>query len=318
MESIKNPKVSQLPEEGIEVLHQQTISWLNQIAFWKKENSFFRYLLAGKLFPHLSFQNKRMIHEILDKVSDTELDELNKSVCNHERFISDVLRDKGRNDSNYRGNQKQLLQQFTDMDDSIRSLKKTLFGLVKTVNENLSYGNEILNTIKDRRSVRKYKNKTVDRLHIGQLVAAAAQAPSAMNRQPWEFYVLTDPRRISLYSKHIAAVADKASHKLALDHSKENDPVFHGAPVVIFITTPRDNVWGAIDTGMCAQNLMLAASAMGFDSCPVGIAWFIENTSVYTELNIPVSKQIQIAITIGYGDEQPVPPEKKHLQIKYL
>jgi nitroreductase len=318
MESINSPEVSQLPSERIEVLHQQSISWLNHIASWKEENFFFNVLLTGKLFPKLSPENNKRVNEILDKISGSELDELNRSVYEHERYMSDALRDKGIHDCKHENKHKQLLQRFNDMDASIRSLKTAVFELVKNMNENFFYGNETLYTMQERRSVRKYKNKTVDRSHISQLVAAAEQAPSAMNRQPCKFYILTDPRRISLYSKHITAVADTSSHKLTQNHTEESDPVFYGAPVVIFITTPRDNVWGPIDTGMCAQNLMLAAKAMGFDSCPVGIAWYIENTPVYSELGIPVPEQIQLAITIGYGAEQPLPPEKKTQKITYL
>lgn len=36
---------------------------------------------------------------------------------------------------------------------------------------------------------------------------------------------------------------------------KGRDPVFYGAPVVIFISAPKDNEWAALDIGMCCQNM---------------------------------------------------------------
>lgn len=83
------------------------------------------------------------------------------------------------------------------------------------------------------------------------------------------------------------------------------DPVFHGAPVVIFITSPKDNEWASLDIGMCAQNMMLAAKSLGLETCPVGFGKFIEKTKMYPRLKIPPEEHVQISIIIGYGNENP-------------
>jgi nitroreductase len=67
--------------------------------------------------------------------------------------------------------------------------------------------NDILKNIFERRAVRKYKNMTVPKDLIGILLDAGRMAPSAMNRQPWKFYVLTDSKKIKSFSKEIAEVA---------------------------------------------------------------------------------------------------------------
>jgi nitroreductase len=61
---------------------------------------------------------------------------------------------------------------------------------------------------------------------------------------------------------------------------------------------------------MCAQNIMLAAKSMGLDSCPVGLAKFVEQTKIYVKLNVPESDQINLAIILGYGNENPEPKER--------
>lgn len=86
---------------------------------------------------------------------------------------------------------------------------------------------------------------------------------------------------------------------------KGPDPIFHGAPVVIFIAAPADNEWASWDIGMCAQNMMLAAKALGLDSCTVGLGKYVAQTTVYPLLHIPASEKLLLSIVLGYGDELP-------------
>ncbi len=195
--------------------------------------------------------------------------------------------------------------------------------------------NETLKTIYERRAVRKYKNVPVDKGLIDLLVDAGRMAPSAMNRQPWKFYILTDRAKIGAYSKEIAGIAVKEIRHLNVRQAIEmtlsafhlstmirflikDDHIFYGAPIVILITSPKEDEWGALDIGMCAQNIMLAARAVGLDTCPVGFAKFITQTRDYYLLNIPDSEQVHLAITIGYGDEHPETHERIENNAIYL
>lgn len=49
----------------------------------------------------------------------------------------------------------------------------------------------MLNAVKNRRSIRKYQNKPVERELIEQILQAGILAPSSKNRQPWRFIVVT-------------------------------------------------------------------------------------------------------------------------------
>ena len=57
-----------------------------------------------------------------------------------------------------------------------------------------------MDTIKNRRRIRKYSNKTVDKKDIVDMIHAASLAPSAKNRQPWKFIVYTDEVKERLLS----------------------------------------------------------------------------------------------------------------------
>lgn len=183
--------------------------------------------------------------------------------------------------------------------------------------------NEVIKTIFERRAVRKYKNIPVSKELIEQLLEAGRMAPSAMNKQPWKFYILTSKDDIQLFSHEIDKVALKNIPKMGIKNIAKavfsgmrhlsdsvhfmlaEDPVFHGAPVVIFITAPKENEWASLDIGMCAQNMMLTAKSLGLDSCPVGFGKFVEQTEDYPKLDIPSTDQVHLAIIIGYGDETP-------------
>lgn len=179
--------------------------------------------------------------------------------------------------------------------------------------------NETLKTIYQRRAVRKYKDKPVDKALIEQIIDAGRMAPSAMNRQLWKFYVLTDKKLISSLSPTIVKVANKVlSWAHGIDHSITTDIIFHNAPVVIIITAPKKNEWAALDIGMCSQNMMLAAKSLGLDTCPIGFVKLLEKTEKISILGITASEQIKLAIIVGYGDEEPPVHERKKDNVKYI
>lgn len=181
---------------------------------------------------------------------------------------------------------------------------------------------ETLQTIYERRSVRKYKNKFVDKSTIEKILEAGRMAPSAMNEQPWKFYVVTNKETIYSFSKEISKITAKEFLKadpgriikniihllnfsMGLQYLKTKDHVFYEAPVVIFITGPRDNEWVDLDIGMCAQNMMLAAKSMGLDTCPIGFGKLLEHTKLYPQLKTSAREEIKLSIIVGYGDETP-------------
>ncbi len=197
--------------------------------------------------------------------------------------------------------------------------------------------NEVLKTIYERRALRKYSARPVFRSDIEQIIDAGRMAPSAINKQPWKFYVLTSKEDIQAFSNEISWAATKEMSHLKqnkdealkngagifkythqVDFYKIEDIVFHEAPVVIFISAPKDNKWATIDIGMCTQNMMLAAKSMGLDTCPVGMGKYVEQTLIYSRLPIPKEEQIVLALTLGYGDEEPKMHERARNNVFYL
>jgi nitroreductase len=195
--------------------------------------------------------------------------------------------------------------------------------------------NDTIKTIYERRAVRKFKDTSVEKKLIEQVIEAGKMAPSAINKQPWKFYILTNKADIKAFSKEITPVIAKGILKSGIkgiiktakellhfshgsDFFKGEDPIFHGAPVVVFITSPKDNEWATLDIGMCAQNIMLAAKAIGLDTCPVGLGKFVEKTKIYSRLNVPATEQVNLAIVMGYGSEAPEAKERITNNVTFL
>lgn len=317
MELLTAVREKQLLEASLESLHEESLTWLRTILFWEDENKFYKELLEHKLFKHITQEDKQKINTLLNHIIIDKLYSFKTEVLLHEKSLYQIL--KSKNDPyNFRQKHKLYTQHFLELETQTQQIKSGIFELYKLASLNVFNKNETLHTIHERRAVRKYKVIPIDRTQIEHIIMAGKMAPSAMNQQLWRFYVLTNTEKIKSYSNAISTVAKNILHFSFKDIQKEEDPIFHGAPVVIFITAPKGNEWASLDVGMCAQNIMLAAKSMGYETCPVGLAKFIEKTHAYKELNIPVSEEIMLAIILGIGDEKPEMHQRKNNNITFL
>jgi len=198
-----------------------------------------------------------------------------------------------------------------------------------------------MDTLQDmhaRQCVRAYLDKPVSDAQIREILEAASWAPSGTNSQPWQVMVLAgktkaslsqrllqrrdaavepnpdyayypdnwvDPyrrRRIdcgkALYSALGIAREDKQRQKIAW----ENNYRFFGAPVgLLFCIDKQLNLGSWIDLGMYVQNVMLAAKALGLDTCPqASLAEYPDE--VRAVLGLPDELAVVCGMSLGYAD----------------
>ena len=116
--------------------------------------------------------------------------------------------------------------------------------------------NIVLNSLEERRSVRKYLPKQVEEEALAAILRAGTYAPTGMNRQSPMMIVVQDPEEREILRKMNAAVMGRP----------DSDP-FYGAPTVVIVLADR-NVGTAVEDGSLVMgNLMNAAHAVGVDSC---------------------------------------------------
>lgn len=159
---------------------------------------------------------------------------------------------------------------------------------------------EVLEAIRQRRSVRAYRPDPVPADALEKVLEAARLAPSASNRQPWRFVVVTDPgRRVEL----ARAARDQA---------------FVGqAPVVIAaVALEPDTVMScrveayAVDLAIAVDHMTLAAVAQGLGTCWIGA---FDQDRARRLMSIPDHCKIVALLPLGYPADEPRPKNRKAL-----
>ena len=115
--------------------------------------------------------------------------------------------------------------------------------------------NEVLKAMKTRRSIRKYKPEQITDEQLDAILEAGTYAATGMGKQSPVIVVVQKPELIEKLSKMNAAVMGSS-----------NDP-FYGAPTVLIVLADPEIGTYHEDGSLVMGNLMLAAHAVGVDSC---------------------------------------------------
>jgi len=115
---------------------------------------------------------------------------------------------------------------------------------------------DIIEVIKSRRSIRRYKEEKIPRATVIEILEAGRWAPSSTNNQPWRFVVIDDE----------TIIQQVASESMAFGINL----FVRYAPLIIVIYTFATHRWVEVDCGICAENMMLEAHSLGVGSCFIG------------------------------------------------
>jgi nitroreductase len=148
---------------------------------------------------------------------------------------------------------------------------------------------DLINAILRRKSTRRFKEHPILKEDLLTLLECARWAPSGKNVQPWEFIVVDDKAVITTiynYGCHIA-YADKQDRYL-----DQNPCRFDEASALLFI------LGGA--SAYAAQNIALAAYALGYGSCILGA---FDRSRTALLLGVPEDKRLELCVAIGIADK---------------
>lgn len=166
-----------------------------------------------------------------------------------------------------------------------------------------------MNSIKSRRSIRKYTDKPLDKEVIFNILNAGHLAPSAKNRQPWYFVVLQNE-----YKDEVANIMLKYSDKVSKEEYetqqcrssvKNTAEIIKEAPVLILIFKNKDENWSIGDNlsiGACVENMLLYATENN-----IGSLWVRDTYCVSDELSEQYGdgKELVCSVVLGYSAESP-------------
>ena len=148
-----------------------------------------------------------------------------------------------------------------------------------------------MNNIFYRVSIRKYQDKPVEQEKIEAILRAAMQAPSAANQQPWEFYVISDKKKLQ-----------------ALSEVQPYAGMTKNAPVAIVSVYRKDCLlpeYAQIDMSIAMENLWLETNEQGLGGVWLGIAPIEERMqAVERVLGLPDTVRAFAIFPFGYPAEE--------------
>ena len=178
---------------------------------------------------------------------------------------------------------------------------------------------ELKETIKNRRSIRKYKNTEISKKIIEDLIDCARLAPSAINRQPWKFVIVTNTIKnqivdIMLEKENSSKVSLERQIYKANSSVKATAKIIKEAPVLILVLKEYEDNWiigDSLSIGGAIEHIYLRATDLG-----LGSLWIRD--IVYTQKEIAKlvgheDMELISAISIGYPDENPKQRPRKKL-----
>ena len=146
--------------------------------------------------------------------------------------------------------------------------------------------------LKNRRSIRKFKDAPIPREQILKMLEAARIAPSASNKQPWHFIVVENKDTIKQLAK--SEWAAKAPLMIVGLADQETSPN-----------------WGSNDLGIAFEHIALAATNLGLGTCWMGQTG--REDLIRKLLDIPDKLKPVAVMPIGVPDETPAPKDRKSL-----
>lgn len=148
---------------------------------------------------------------------------------------------------------------------------------------------DILEPIKQRRSIRKFKKDSIPTEVIDKILEAGSWAPSGLNNQPWRFMVL------------------EANEKDAIAQFTKYSSIIKAADKIILVFMDKDASYSyekdLMAIGACIQNMLLYAHKQGIGSCWLGEI-LNQRKEVQKHLGILENLELEAVIALGYPAEK--------------
>lgn len=191
--------------------------------------------------------------------------------------------------------------------------------------------NSVMETIMHRRAIRRFETRQIEESALQQILQAGLYAPSAGGRQGVIFAVCQERavnERLGRIKRansnpHMATATSYVSKE---QPSIADDPkltnAFYGAPTVITMFAPKNFLFAAEDCAVAAENMMLAADALGIGSCYIGQGWtaFADpyGQEILRQWGIRTDYYAVMQLLLGYpreGDKHPTPKPRREDRI---
>ena len=187
---------------------------------------------------------------------------------------------------------------------------------------------DVMETILHRRAIRRFDTaRQIEEDALRQILQAGLYAPSAGGRQGPLFVVCQDAgvnarlgriKRANPRPRMATATSYVSREQLSIADDPKLTNAFYDAPTVITLFGPKNFLFAAEDCAVAAENMMLAADALGIGSCYIGQGWtaFADPYGQETlrRWNVRTDYYAVMQLLLGYpraGDAHPTPKPRK-------
>jgi nitroreductase len=154
---------------------------------------------------------------------------------------------------------------------------------------------EVARAIRERRSVRRYTDRPVERALLAAVLQAGIWAPTGGNKQPWAFIAVTDPRTIHQIRVVSPGMLAEPKALICILSDQRKAAGFRLGPTLALF-----------DCAMAAQNMMLQACELGLGSC---VMRSTNLAAVREILQTPEHLQLELLLMLGHpASTPPAPP----------
>ena len=175
--------------------------------------------------------------------------------------------------------------------------------------------NEVLETIKARRSVRAYDRKQIPADDLNAILEAGAYAPSGMHYETWHFTAVCNTVKLEELNERIKGAFAKSDDKHLRErgHSETYCCYYH-APTLVIVSNEPKQWWAGMDCACAIENMFLAATSLGIASCWINQLGTTcddpEGRAYLTSLGVPENHKVYGCVALGYKAEGALLKEK--------
>lgn len=172
--------------------------------------------------------------------------------------------------------------------------------------------NQTLEIIKERRSIRNYKEAQIMEQDLQAIVEAGLFAPSANNHQSWHFTVIQDKKLLRDLNNETKTVLARSDDPFLrrVGNNEEMD-IFNGAPTVVIVSGDALNPNSVIECAAASENMMIAAQSLGVSSCYIiSISYLFDGdeAAYFAEkIGVPKGYKVYNGILLGYNKNEYAP-----------
>jgi nitroreductase len=183
------------------------------------------------------------------------------------------------------------------------------------------YRMDVMQAIKGRRSIRKYRDEPVPEEALQTVLEAARWAPSWSNTQCWRLVVVRDRETKSKLADTLKGI--KAGRPNPSNETVRTAPIVIAACAELGLTgrhrdesgekklaTDKGETWYMFDLALASQNMSLAAYSLGLGTVHIGL---LDAAEAATVLGVPDNVAVVELIPLGWPDEEPEAPSRKEI-----